>query len=66
MPIAIDALLVASTIFGRWNVLTSNRSINPNKLVEAQSDVFRGLMFGIQNGPRVDNIYFIVLSLEIG
>ena len=37
-------------------------SINPNKLIKAKSDVFRGLMFGIQDGPRVDNIYL----LEIG
>ena len=47
-------------------MLTSNGGIYPNKFVVAKSDILRGLMFGIQDGPRVNNIYFILVSLEIG
>ena len=47
-------------------MLTSNGGIYPNKFIMAESDVLRGLMFGIQDGPRVNNIYFILVSLEIG
>ena len=47
-------------------MLTSNGGIYPNKFVVAKSDILRGLMFGIQDGPRVNNIYFILVSLKIG
>jgi len=47
-------------------MLTSNGGIYPNKFIMAESDVLRGLMFGVHDGPRVNNIYFILVSLEIG
>ena len=47
-------------------MLTSNGDIYPNKLIKAESDIFRGLMFGVEDGPRVNNIYFINVSFEIG
>ena len=47
-------------------MLTSNGGIYPNKFIVAESDVLRSLMFGVQDGPRVNNIYFILVSLEIG
>ena len=47
-------------------MLTSNGGIYPNKFIVAESDVLRSLMFGVQDGPRVNNIYFILVSLKIG
>ena len=47
-------------------MLTSNRGVYPNKLVISKSDILWCLMLGVQNGPRVNNIYFIWVSLKIG